>query len=313
MPTASPAVAADASGAAGPHPAGVPRPAFSATDVALLVLACIWGGNFAVVKHGASEFGPLAFNAVRVGLATALLFAAARALREPRPTSSQWRTLLALGLLGNGIYQVLFVEAVAHTRSANVAIVISSTPAMLALVGRVRGTDVLTPRGVAGIAVSIAGLALVILGGAAGGAPGGSLSGDLMAFVAVWCWVGYTTMLRPYTETVAPVTLSAVTMLGGAVPLLLVGLPELGRVTWGAIPASAWGAVGYAGVLAIALGYLAWYRGLRVLGPTRTAMYSNLQPVVALAVGALLLHEAPTAWHLLGATGTMLGLVLVRL
>lgn len=313
MSTASPAVAADGPVPPGTRAAQAPRPAFSSTDVALLVLACIWGGNFAVVKHGAEQFGPLAFNAVRVGLATVLLFAAARVRREPSPTAAQWRTLLLLGLLGNGVYQVLFVEAVAHTRSANVAIVISSTPAMLALVGRVRGTDVLSPRGVVGIGVSIAGLALVILGGAAGGAPGGSLLGDLLAFVAVWCWVGYTTMLRPYTETVAPVTLSAVTMLGGAVPLLLVGIPELTRVTWGALPTSAWGAVGYAGVLAIAIGYLAWYRGLRLLGPTRTAMYSNLQPVVALAVGALLLHEAPTAWQLLGAAGTMLGLVLVRL
>lgn len=307
MSSVSPAVAA------GARPAPAPRPAFSSTDLALLAVACIWGGNFAVVKHGAEQFGPLAFNAVRVGLATVLLFAATRVLREPRPTGAQVKALLGLGLLGNGLYQVLFVEAISFTRSANVAIVISSTPAMLALVGRVRGTDVLTPRGVVGIGVAMAGIALVILGGAAGGAPGGSLIGDLLAFCAVWCWVGYTTMLRPYTEQVAPVTLSAYTMLGGAVPLLLVGIPELSRVQWPAIPASGWAAVGYAGVLAIALGYLAWYRGLRVLGPTRTAMYSNLQPVVALLVGALLLHEAPTAWQLLGAAGTMLGLVLVRL
>lgn len=306
MSSVSPAVVAEV------RPAPAARPAFSSTDAALLAVACIWGGNFAIVKHGAEQFGPLAFNAVRVTLAMVLLFAATRALREPRPTTSQWRALLALGLLGNGLYQILFVEAISLTRSANVAIVISSTPAMLALVGRIRGTDVLSPKGVVGIGVSMAGIALVILGGAAGGAPGGSLLGDLLAFVAVWCWVGYTTMLKPYTETVAPVTLSAVTMLGGAVPLVLVGIPQLMRVQWAAIPASGWGAVLYAGVLAIALGYLAWYRGLRLLGPTRTAMYSNLQPVVALAVGALLLHEAPTAWQLLGAAATMLGLVLVR-
>lgn len=306
MSSASPAAVADG------RPAPVARPAFSSTDVALLLLACIWGGNFAVVKHGAEQFGPFAFNAVRVGLATVLLLAAAKIRREPGITAPQWRALLGLGLLGNGLYQILFVQAVSHTRSANVAIVISSTPAMLALVGRIRGTDVLTPKGIAGVVVSMAGMGLVILGGAAGGAPGGSLFGDVLAFVAVWCWVAYTTMLRPYTEQVPPITLSAVTMLGGAVPLLLVGIPQLGRVPWPALPASAWAAVGYAGVLAIAIGYLAWYRGLRILGPTRTAMYSNLQPIVALLVGAVLLHEAPTAWQVLGAAGTMLGLLLVR-
>jgi len=124
--------------------------------------------------------------------------------------------------------------------------------------------------------------------------------------------VVYSLLLKPYTERVAPVTMSAVTMVGGAVPLAMLAAPQLLQVTWGAVPWRGWAAVGYAGVLAVALGYLAWYRGLKVLGPTRTAMYGNLQPVVALGVGALLVHEPPTAWQILGASGTMLGLVLVR-
>lgn len=294
------------------RPAHAPRPAFTATDAALLGVAIVWGGNFAVVKHGTEHFAPLAFNAVRLALAVVLLFAAVRVLREPAATRAQWRALLGLGLLGNGLYQVLFIQAIAHTRSANVAIMLAANPALMALVGRVRGTEVLRPRAVAGIAVSVGGVALVILGGAAGGAPGGSLAGDLMALGAVGCWVSYSLLLRPYTETVAPVTLSAITLLGGAAPFALLALPQLSRVAWPALPASAWGAVAYAGILAMALGYLAWYRGLRLIGPTRTAMYGNLQPAVALAVGALLLHEAPTAWQVCGAAGTMLGLVLVR-
>ncbi|MDX2184870.1 MAG: DMT family transporter [Gemmatimonadaceae bacterium] len=288
------------------------RPAFSRTDAALLGVALVWGGNFAVVKHGAEQFAPFAFNAVRVGLATVLLFAAAAVAREARVPAATWRRLLALGLLGNGLYQILFVLAISRTRSANVAIMLAATPALLALVGRIRGTDVLAMRGIVGIGVSIAGLALVITGGAAGAAPGGSLGGDVLALLAVLCWVAYSVLLRPLTEQVPPISLSAITMLGGAVPLALVAIPQLSRVPWPSLPASAWGAVFYAGVLAIAIGYLAWYRGLRVLGPTRTAMYSNLQPVVALVVGALLLHEAPTPWQFLGAAGTMLGLLLVR-
>lgn len=294
------------------RPGAAARPAFSSTDLSLLALAGIWGGNFAVVKHGAERFGPLAFNAVRMLVATVLLLLAVRVLREPRATAAQWKRLLALGLLGNGLYQLLFIKAISLTRSANVAIVISSTPAMLALVGRIRGTETFSGKAVGGVVLSMAGIALVILGGATGAAPGGSLLGDLYAFAAVWCWVAYTTMLKPYTESVPAVTLSAVTMVGGAVPIALLALPELSRVPWPRLGWEAWGAVFYAGVLAIALGYLAWYRGLRILGPTRTAMYSNLQPVVALAVGAFLLHETPTAWQLLGAAGTMLGLVLVR-
>ena len=42
------------------------------------------------------------------------------------------------------------------------------------------------------------------------------------------------------------------------------------------------------------IAYLFWYRGLRVLGPTRTAVYGNLQPVIAIIVAWLFLKEAPT-------------------
>jgi drug/metabolite transporter (DMT)-like permease len=303
--TSSAALSRDRSGPAA-------KPGFSRTDLALIAVALVWGGNFAVVKFGAQQFAPLAFSATRIGLATVLLLAAARVLREPMPSPAEVRALLGLGVIGNGIYQVLFVTAVSVTRSANVAIVMASTPAIMALVGRVRGTEMLTPRALLGVAVSMGGIALVVLGGAAGDAPGGSVAGDLLALCAVGCWVAYTMLLRPYTDRVAPVTLSALTMTGGAIPLALVAMPELSRVPWGAMSASAWTALLYSSVLAIAFGYLAWYRGIRVLGPTRTAMYSNLQPIVALAVGALLMHEPPTIWQVLGAAGTMAGLLLVR-
>jgi drug/metabolite transporter (DMT)-like permease len=278
----------------------------------LLAVTLVWGGNFAVVKFGAQQFAPLAFSATRMGIATVLLVAVARLMGEAMPSAKDMRRLLLLGVLGNGAYQVLFVLAISITRSANVAIVLAATPALMALVGRVRGSDVMTPRALAGIAVSMGGIALVVLGGAAGDAPGGSFAGDMLALGAVGCWVAYSFLLRPYTERIAPITLSAVTMVGGAVPLTLIALPQLSRVPWGTLPIAAWTAMAYSSVLAIAFGYLAWYRGLRTLGPTRTAMYTNLQPIVALVVGAVLLNEVPTVWQLFGASGTIVGLLLVR-
>jgi drug/metabolite transporter (DMT)-like permease len=58
--------------------------------------------------------------------------------------------------------------------------------------------------------------------------------------------------------------------------------------------------------------YLFWYRGLRVLGPTRTAVYSNLQPVIAIIVAWVFLHEAPTIWQGVGTGTIMTGLFLTR-
>jgi drug/metabolite transporter (DMT)-like permease len=58
--------------------------------------------------------------------------------------------------------------------------------------------------------------------------------------------------------------------------------------------------------------YLFWYRGVRVLGPTRTAMYVNLQPVFALLVAWAGLGEQPGLWQICGAAGVMVGVLLAR-
>jgi drug/metabolite transporter (DMT)-like permease len=139
-----------------------------------------------------------------------------------------------------------------------------------------------------------------------------ALTGNVLVLISCLCWATYTVLLKPYTETVDGITLSAVTMVGGAVPLVLVSTPQLVHTSWSALPVSAWGAVAYSGLLALFVAYLFWYRGVRVLGPTRTAMYGNLQPVVALVVAWLALGEQPTIIQLCGAVAIMAGILLTR-
>ncbi len=51
---------------------------------------------------------------------------------------------------------------------------------------------------------------------------------------------------------------------------------------------------------------------MRVLGPTHTAVFSNLQPVIALGVAWMMLGEQPTAWQGAGAVTIIAGVVLTR-
>jgi len=134
------------------------------------------------------------------------------------------------------------------------------------------------------------------------------------AFIAAasLTWAMYSVLLQPYTARSHPIHLAAITLATGAAFLVIVALPALGRLDVQAVPLKAWGAVVYAGVGALVIAYLLFYRGIRVLGPTRTAMYGNLQPLIALAVAWLVLSERPTGWQLLGALFIMGGLLLSR-
>ena len=288
-----------------------PRPAVHVTELLLLCMALIWGINFSVVKYGTEVISPLAFNAMRVGLAAVFLGLLA-VPRTDRPSRRDIVMLVLLGVLGNGAYQMLFIEGVARTRAGDAALVIAATPAFVALIGRVRGTERVSPRGAIGIALSMLGIGLVVFGNAAARAGESSVLGNSLVLAAAFCWSFYTVLSRPYTARVDGIQLSAYTMVGGAVPLLLVGLPAMIATPWREVSATAWGAVLYSGIGSMVVAYLIWYRGVRVLGPTRTAMFGNLQPLFALVVAWLALGEALTLWQGVGAASIMSGLLLTR-
>jgi drug/metabolite transporter (DMT)-like permease len=107
--------------------------------------------------------------------------------------------------------------------------------------------------------------------------------------------------------------LSALTMVGGAIPLAVVASPTLVATNWAGLSTLGWLAIAYSGVGSLVIAYYFWYRGVRVLGPTRTAMYSNLQPVIAILVAWLWLAETPTPWQGIGAVCIMSGLLLTRM
>jgi drug/metabolite transporter (DMT)-like permease len=289
-----------------------PRPGVWLTDISLVLMALIWGANFSVLKAATRWVQPLALNALRISLAAVALVVIATLARVPRAQRRDTLALLGLGVLGNCAYQVLFIEGVSLTRAGDASLVLAATPAVVALIGRARGVERVGARALGGIVLSIIGVAFVMFGNGSAGAAGSSLAGNLLIFCGCLCWALFTVLLQPYTHRVHPLRLSALTMVGGAAPFLLLALPAIRHTVWGDVRPSAFAAIVYSGLLALVVAYLLWYRGVRVLGPTRTAMYGNLQPVVALLVAWPLLGEVPTVWQGLGATGIAAGIVLTR-
>jgi drug/metabolite transporter (DMT)-like permease len=288
------------------------RPGVLVAEVAVLVMALIWGVNYSVIKYGMTFVAPMAYNTLRVILAAVVLLGIARAFGGPWPARRDALNLLALGVLGNGIYQMFFAEGLSRTRAGEAALVVGASPALIALAGRLKGVEHVTMRGAVGIGLSIFGVALVVLGRAASGqAADGSLLGDVLVLCGSVCWAVYTVYLIPFTTRVSGLYVVALSLAGGSAFLLLVGGPALLAQDWH-LPARAWLALVYSGIGALVVAYLLWYRGVKVLGPTRTAMYANLQPIIALMVAWLTLGETPTAWQVIGALTIVGGVILTR-
>jgi drug/metabolite transporter (DMT)-like permease len=286
-------------------------------EVAVIVMALIWGINYSVVKFGTGLVSPLAYNAVRVCIAAVALGLIARAWGGPPPARRDVLALLALGILGNGIYQIFFAEGIAHTRAGEAALVVGASPALMALIGRMRGIERVTKWGATGIVLSILGIGLVVLGRAASGSTvdnsGGSLFGDMLVLCGSVCWAIYTVLLVPYTKRINGWYIVALTMAGGSLVLLVAGLPAILERDWTTVPWQAWAAILYGSVFALVFAYMLWYRGVKVLGPTRTALFGNLQPLIALVIAWITLHERPTAWQAMGCAAIVGGVLLTRI
>jgi len=285
---------------------------FTSTDAWLAAMVLIWGVNFIVLKAALAQMQPLALNAYRYILAAVAVMAIAKLRGAPRPPRAAWGRLVTMGVLGNTVYQIAFIEGVAHTRAGNAALLMAAVPVQTAVISHLKGHERLRSRDVLGLLLSSAGIAAIVLGSGSGVSFGSTVKGDLLVLGATFCWSFYTIGTKPLADELGATTATAWTMVLGAVPLVIIATPSLLSQDWGRVGFAGWAGATFSSLGALVLAYLIWYRGVERLGPARTALYSNFTPVVAMLAAWPLLGETPTAWQAVGAGGIFSGLYLTR-
>jgi drug/metabolite transporter (DMT)-like permease len=275
-------------------------------------MSVIWGMNFAVMKYGTNVLEPFAYNGVRLVIGSAVMLGILKFRGSPPLPWKDIRSLMLLGSLGTGLYQLFFISGLAMTRAGTASLVIASSPAIIAIVGRFLGVEKVSIRAVWGIALSIAGIAFVIMSSADSNEGTASVTGDLLILASVVCWSFYTHLMRPFTQRIDGIQIATWSLIGGTIPVFALGIPAILRANWQAVAPLTWGAILYSGIGSMGIAYLFWYRGVRVIGSTRTSMFSNLQPIVALGVSWPLLGEQPTLIQGVGAAAVLGGLLLTR-
>jgi len=300
------------------------RGARAGIDALLVLMVLIWGVNYSVLKRAFVEIPPQPFNALRMVIASGLFlgairFARRRAVRgrlsavfhTPHQLTRRDRLdLVWLGLVGHCCYQYCFVAGVAATSVSNAALIIGATPVSVAVLSAALGRERIGALHWIGAAVSISGIYFVVGRGASFG--GSTLTGDLLIMLSVGCWTAYTLGASRLIARHSPLYVTGMTMAIGGVPYVLLALPALLRLEWTGPSSWTWIALVLSAIFALNVAYLIWYTAVQKIGPSRTAIYSNVVPIVAMAVAALWLGEPLTRTKLLGATAVLTGVALTR-
>ena len=280
----------------------------------------LWAGNAIVGRMLVGTAPPLALNFLRWLLAAALLMPLGwRVLARPGDIRARWPHLLLLGLLGIGTYNAMQYLALVTTTPINVTLIAASSPVWMLVVGALAFGERPQRRQLAGAALSLAGVLLVIARGDLRALARIELVvGDLYVLVAVVAWAFYSWMLARPPASMRPPARPAWTWAEFLFVQMLFGLLGAGAAAGVealvGVPPIAWSGWVVAALFYIAVGpsiiaYRCWGLGIATGGPALAAFFANLTPVFAALLSAALLGEPPHWFHALAFALIVAGIV----
>ena len=280
----------------------------------LLAMILIWGINFAVVKAALAEMTPLSFNSIRFLLASTLTLLLLRLIEgDVGFARGDWWRLLGLGLIGNTCYQLLFINGIDRTTAGNSALLLATTPIFVSLIGAAFGVERVGKLAWVGVFFSFAGIFMVIVGsGKELGLAKETIGGDILILIGALVWSLYTVLSKPMLSRYSALKLTALAMAAGTPFIVLFSIPQLLAQDWATVSWRGWLGLFFSGSMAIALAYIIWNSGVSKVGGARTAVYSNLSPVIAAIFAWLTLGEAITTFMVVGTAMIFLGIYLTR-
>ena len=222
-----------------------------------------------------------------------------------RPDRRGFRVMMTAGLV-QSLIAVLSLSALKYISAATLAFLFYTYPAFVAVLARVRHSEPLTPARLAALAVSLAGIFLMI------GAPGGASlhpMGVALALISAVMYALYIPMIGGMQRELTPIVTALYMTAGAAVLLGFAGLAR-GELIF-AMPMAAWSTVLALALLSTAGAFVVFLRGLNVLGPVRTAIVSTVEPFFTAILGALFLNQPMTGSVLAG--GAMIAAAVVLL
>ncbi len=257
---------------------------------------------------------PLAFNGARFSLAGAMLFLFLRRRGPVRwPPQEDLPAVIFLGMIGHTVYQLVFIYGLDLTLAGNAAIILASTPIWALIISAVSGKGESTPTLWKAAAIGLVGIVLVIAGGAREISLGANQTkGDLLIAAGAFFWALYTVAGKDLLARHGSLQVTAWALWVGAAPLLLLAIPPALETSWQPLPPAVWGGILYAGVGSLAIAYVLWYGAVKELGSSRTALWSNMVPAVALVTAWVLLGEIPSKSQLAGAALIVVSVALSR-
>jgi drug/metabolite transporter (DMT)-like permease len=289
------------------------RPAlFLSAYVPLTASMTLVGLYVALSKPLVAALPVFALAFLRFGIAAlAMVPFTRRAPGEDALTGTEHRLLFVQSFFGNFLFSICLLNGMSRTTATAAGVVLSTLPAMVALLSWLVLRERLSRRVVFAIALAVGGIALLQFA-KAGGAASGETSwlGNLLILGAVFCEATYVIVGKRLAATRGALRVSALINLWGLALMTPFGVWQLGQVELGALPPSMWGLLVFYSIAASLVAPWLWMAGLKHIPANHAGVFTVALPIAAAIVGVVALGETFTALHaaalILAATGVVL-------
>lgn len=282
-----------------------------APHIALVAVQILFATWPIVGKVALRTVPPLALVGFRVAGAT-LLLATLTKLRGQLGTirRADWPLLIISSALGLVFNQWLFANGLSLTTAINSTLIGTAIPVATLFVGIMIGTDRATSRRILGIAISAAGVLLLIGPGHASFSSATRI-GDLLIVANSLCYGAYIAVSKTLVRKYSALSVITWIFIIGSVVTIPVGAYGLSHIAVSEVPLGVWLAVGYIIVLPTAGAYFLNAWALARVAPSTVAIYIYLQPLIAFVLAPIVLGERIGALAILSSLLIFAGVLVV--
>ncbi|MGD1073493.1 MAG: DMT family transporter [Bryobacteraceae bacterium] len=264
----------------------------------ITVMLLCWSGNYVAAKIAFREVPPLLTMCLRTTISALLMIPIYWV--ESRKTRTQWtwrevRIVFAMGVLGMTLNQFFWTIGVARTTVVHSSMIMGTTPLWVLLMARAMGIESITWPKVGGMAIAMAGLAMLQVFRPQVSSSGPTLEGDFLVLLCALALGGMTAFGKRWKPKSGGVRIVGMGYGVGTLLLAPAWWISSRGFDYRAVSRGAWAGVVYMAVFSSITGYLIYYYALARIPASRMAAFQYLQPVFATVMAMVILGEELTA------------------
>lgn len=280
--------------------------------IALMMVNLLYGANYVIAKEAMPEFIlPFGFIVIRVSCACLIFFLIHRLYFNESVEKKDFPRLMACGLFGIVINQLLFFKGLSLTSPINASLIMITIPIMLMIFSAWLIGEEMNLKKWGGILAGAIGAGILIWFSQKGGSGQSNLLGDLFIFINATSYAFYLVLVIPLMKKYHPMTIIKWVFFFGLFGVWPAGYQEFMQIEWSSFTPKVWWVVAYVVIGTTFLAYMLNIYALSKVNPSVVGIYVYTQPIIATLIAVGLGKDQIDVIKLLAAAFIFLGVFLV--